>query len=214
MTIDEYTNEAQRLRPLLKKTAMRFLHSEKDADDIVQDALLRLWQMHATLHLPIESLAIVIVRNLCISHLRKQKKQYVHLSDKIADINENNATAERIERVMGIIDNLPDIQQTLLRLRHMDGMDSRSIAQMTGNNSRRNSSTATPPSKRSRRYTHTSPATTSSPRLCRCEICSATLLHCTTWPSPPTFRLPHHRQQQQRRQRGVACGQPYRQPRL
>ena len=111
MTIDEYTNEAQRLRPLLKKTAMRFLHSEKDADDIVQDALLRLWQMH---------------------HLRKQKKQYVHLSDKIADINENNATAERIERVMGIIDNLPDIQQTLLRLRHMDGMDSRSIAQMTG----------------------------------------------------------------------------------
>ena len=132
MTIDEYTKEAQRLRPLLKKTAMRFLHSEKDADDIVQDALLRLWQMHNTLHLPIESLAIVIVRNLCISHLRKQKKQYVHLSDKIADINENNATAERIERVMGIIDNLPDIQQTLLRLRHMDGMDSRSIAQMTG----------------------------------------------------------------------------------
>ncbi len=64
--------------------------------------------------------------------MRKQKKQYVHLSDKIADINENNATAERIERVMGIIDNLPDIQQTLLRLRHMDGMDSRSIAQMTG----------------------------------------------------------------------------------
>lgn len=132
MTIDEYTKEAQRLRPLLKKTAMRFLHSEKDADDIVQDALLRLWQMRPTLRLPIEPLAIVIVRNLCISHLRKQKKQYVHLSDKIADINENNATAERIERVMGIIDNLPDIQQTLLRLRHMDGMDSRSIAQMTG----------------------------------------------------------------------------------
>jgi RNA polymerase sigma-70 factor (ECF subfamily) len=132
MTIDEYTKEAQRLSPLLKKTAMGFLHSEKDADDIVQDALLRLWQMHNTLHLPIESLAIVIVRNLCISNLRKQKKQYVHLNDKIADTNENNATAERIERVMGIIDNLPDIQQTLLRLRHMDGMDSKSIAQMTG----------------------------------------------------------------------------------
>ncbi|MBQ5971936.1 MAG: RNA polymerase sigma factor [Prevotella sp.] len=132
MTTEEYTKEAQRLRPLLTKTAMQYLHSEKDADDIVQDALLRLWQMSPTLSMPIETLAIVIVRNLCISHLRKQKKQYVHLSDKIADINENNATAERIERVMGIIDNLPDIQQTLLRLRHMDGMDSRSIAQMTG----------------------------------------------------------------------------------
>ena len=132
MTIEEYTREAQRLRPLLTKTAMQYLHSEKDADDIVQDALLRLWQMSPTLSMPIETLSIVIVRNLCISHLRKQKTLHVRLSNAIADTDDNSDQAERIERVMGIIDNLPDIQQTLLRLRHMDGMDSRSIAQMTG----------------------------------------------------------------------------------
>ena len=132
MTIDEYTKEAQRLRPLLKKTAKGFLHSEKDADDIVQDALLRLWQMQPTLSMPIEPLAKVMVKNLCISHLRKRHATFSPLSENIADTNSDTAETERIERVMGIIDSLPDIQQTLLRLRHMDGMNSQSIAQLTG----------------------------------------------------------------------------------
>ncbi|MBP1539269.1 MAG: sigma-70 family RNA polymerase sigma factor [Prevotella sp.] len=132
MTTEEYTKEAQRLRPLLISTAMRYLHSEKDADDIVQDALLRLWQMRPTLRLPIEPLAVVVVRNLCISHLRKQHITRGTLTENIADAGDDASAAERIERVMNIIDTLPDTQQTLLRLRHMDGMDSKSIAQMTG----------------------------------------------------------------------------------
>ena len=117
---------------MLISTAMRYLHSEKDADDIVQDALLRLWQMRPTLRLPIEPLAVVVVRNLCISHLRKQHITRGTLTENIADAGDDASAAERIERVMNIIDTLPDTQQTLLRLRHMDGMDSKSIAQMTG----------------------------------------------------------------------------------
>ena len=132
MTTEEYTKEAQRLRPLLISTAMRYLHSEKDADDIVQDALLRLWQMRPTLRLPIEPLAVVVVRNLCISHLRKQHITRGTLTDNIADTGDDNPTAERIERVMSIIDALPDTQQTLLRLRHMEGIDNSRLSEMTG----------------------------------------------------------------------------------
>lgn len=33
---------------------------------------------------------------------------------------------------MKVIEALPDLQQTILRLRHMEGMDSKEIAELTG----------------------------------------------------------------------------------
>ena len=46
-----------------------------------------------------------------------------------ADENEND---ERIERVLAMIDALPTLQQTILRLRHIEGMEMREIAELTG----------------------------------------------------------------------------------
>ena len=34
--------------------------------------------------------------------------------------------------MMKVIETLPDMQQTILRLRHMEGMDSKEIANLTG----------------------------------------------------------------------------------
>ena len=62
MTQEEYKEEARRLRPQLLQTARRYLN-EDDAEDTVQDVLLRLWQMVDTLRMPIDALATVLVRN-------------------------------------------------------------------------------------------------------------------------------------------------------
>ena len=129
MTQEEYKEEARRLRPRLLQTARRYLN-EDDAEDTVQDVLLRLWQMVDTLHMPIDALATVLVRNFCVDRLRRQKPSLaLTASYEQADETE---TDERIERVLAMIDTLPTLQQTILRLRHIEGMGMKEIAELTG----------------------------------------------------------------------------------
>jgi RNA polymerase sigma-70 factor (ECF subfamily) len=129
MTQEEYKEEARRLRPRLLQTARRYL-TEDDAEDTVQDVLLRLWQMVDTLRMPIDALATVLVRNFCVDRLRRLKPSQT-LTDSCEQADETD-TDERIERVLSMIDALPTLQQTILRLRHIEGMEMKEIAELTG----------------------------------------------------------------------------------
>ena len=129
MTQEEYKEEARRLRPRLLQTARRYI-SEDDAEDTVQDVLLRLWQMVDTLRMPIDGLATVLVRNFCIDRLRLQRP--LQVLTKECEQADETETDERIERVMTMIDALPTMQQTILRLRHIEGMEMKEIAELTG----------------------------------------------------------------------------------
>jgi len=147
MTQEEYKEEARRLRPRLLQTARRYLN-EDDAEDTVQDVLLRLWQMVDTLRMPIDALATVLIRNFCIDRLRHSKKQSMTLAkgyeqadeteksygsaSKARELGEARESDERIERILAMIDTLPTLQQTILRLRHIEGMEMKQIAELTG----------------------------------------------------------------------------------
>ena len=134
MTTDEFIKEAERIRPSLLLTAQRYLEAE-DAEDVVQDALLRLWNMRDELTPPMVSLARVVVRNLCLDRLRREKpllRLDTHETEDPPD--EEVGQWERIERLMTLIEALPTMQQTILRLRHIEGMEMSDIAEMTGSN--------------------------------------------------------------------------------
>ena len=109
---------------------LRYIPNEEDAEDVVQDVLLRLWQMRDQLKMPIEPLAKVLTRNRCIDLIRR-KKPSTELTIAVFQ-EEDEPLRERIERMMQVIETLPDLQQTILRLRHMEGMDSKEIAELTG----------------------------------------------------------------------------------
>ncbi len=130
MTQEEYKKEARRLRPRLLQTARRYLNDD-DAEDTVQDVLLRLWQMVDTLHMPIDGLATVLVRNFCIDRRRRSQRQVPVLTTDYEQAYESEGD-ERIEHILALIDTLPTIQQTILRLRHIEGMEMREIAELTG----------------------------------------------------------------------------------
>ena len=130
MTTETFKKEAQRIRTMLVRLAVGILRDSEEAEDVVQDVLLRLWQMRDQLKMPIEPLAKVLTRNRCIDFIRR-KKPATELTIAIYQ-EENEAQRERIERMMKVIETLPDLQQTILRLRHMEGMDSKEIAELTG----------------------------------------------------------------------------------
>ncbi len=130
MNATEYQHEAQRLRPQLQAEARRYLQDADEAEDVVQDVLLKLWLMREEVALPMDALAKVLVRNRCIDRLRRLRPTID--IDSLPLIELTDDTQERIDRMMTIIRQLPDMQQTVLRLRHIDGMDMADIARLIG----------------------------------------------------------------------------------
>ena len=107
--------------------AKRYLKDADEAEDVVQDALLKLWQMHTELRCPMQPMAMVVTRNLSIDRLRRQ-----HRKEPLGQIAEDEPQAdERTERILSIIETLPTMQQTILRLRHLEEMEMKELAEFT-----------------------------------------------------------------------------------
>lgn len=129
MTSEEFKEEAERIRPEIVSVAMKYMCDADEAEDAAQDVLLKMWQIHDSLRLPLFPLARVLVRNSCIDRLRR-KRPKTCLDDRMASPSEEED--DRMERMMKIIDGLPTLQQTVLRLRHMEGMEMKDIANLVG----------------------------------------------------------------------------------
>lgn len=124
MTIDEYKKEVKQIRPQMLFIAQSYLRDNDEAEDV----LLKLWQLLDTLRLPMSPLASVLVKNRCIDILRRHRYM-VEVKDSIVD--EQQRDDDRYEAVIAIIDSLPTMQQTIMRLRHMEGMEISDIAKLT-----------------------------------------------------------------------------------
>jgi len=129
MTEEQYQEEVVTMRARLMMTARRYLTND-EAEDTVQDVLLRLWQILPELHSPMEPLAHILVRNYSVDRLRR-KRPTLQLSEA-ADATDSKTESERAERIMTIISRLPALQQTIFRLRHIEGMEMKDIAQLMG----------------------------------------------------------------------------------
>jgi RNA polymerase sigma-70 factor (ECF subfamily) len=129
MTEEQYQEEVVTMRARLLVTARRYL-TDDEAEDTVQDVLLRLWQMLPELHSPMEPLAHILVRNYSVDRLRR-KRPTLQLSEA-SDATDSKTESERAERIMAIISRLPALQQTIFRLRHVEGMEMKDIAQLMG----------------------------------------------------------------------------------
>lgn len=134
MTPEDFEREAERMRPMLLSAASGYLGNADDAEDAVQEVLVKLWAMAGTLRSPVAPLAKVLVRNFCIDRLRRRRVT-VSVDDTALPLTAAESNDGGIlEHIMKVIDTLPATQQIVLRLRHIDGMAMEDIARLTGNN--------------------------------------------------------------------------------
>lgn len=118
---------------------MRYLRDTAEAEDIVQDAMLKMWVLHDQLIGNAEAFASVLVRNLSLNRLRQlHRMQALTEMDLLemerldADNRSQQDTDEQVAQLMTLVEALPDRQKTILRLHDLEGMDYDEIAQVTG----------------------------------------------------------------------------------
>jgi len=123
---------------LVYSVALRVLKDSGHAEDVMQEIFFQLWRNPDSFSPSRGSLAawlLVIARNRAIDHLRQRR-----FSEPVDEVVVASATnlqdeAERgimMQRVQGILGELPEEQQRSLRLAFFEGLSHSEIAEKTG----------------------------------------------------------------------------------
>lgn len=110
----------------LKARALKVVGNKDVAADLAQDTLLKLWTIRDELdnYRSPEALAMVIVNRLALNHLRQSKRNDDTDVGLLRDIIDESDTANDLtETVNDLLSRLPESQQQILRMRHIDGLE-------------------------------------------------------------------------------------------
>lgn len=139
MNKEEFCTLAKQMRADILALSRRFLREENEAEDNVQDTLLRLWTIREQLDevRSVQALTYAICKNLCISKLRKRRIFPMELHEEIRLISEHDSgwMLEEKENAQWLEDNiagLPSSQMQILKMSQQDGLENNEIAEVLG----------------------------------------------------------------------------------
>ena len=118
------------LQPAMQRMAESLLGNEDEAADVVQDCFVTLWNDRHRLHNVAnrEAWCITLVKRRCADVLRRRRPTVDIDQCFLAAEEESNATQERIDLALQLVDSLPERQARAVRLRHFDALDTPAIA--------------------------------------------------------------------------------------
>ena len=138
MQLKQFKSDIVPLRQQLYFLALKWMQNEADAEDVVQETLLRLWNMREQLDTIANpaAFAMQITKNNCIDRLRA-KKETVEIVDFLGEAtNEtpysHTETNDKMEIVRQIIARLPELQRVVITMRDIEGYELQEIAEITG----------------------------------------------------------------------------------
>lgn len=126
------------LRPQMMRVALDFFHHQEDAEDAVQEVLLRMWRRQWKPDDDVTALAIRATKNQCVTQARRNRlRQHLPIDDtphppSTSESDQPMLTREREMMIELAISTLTRSEQRLIRLRQQDGLDAKEIATLTG----------------------------------------------------------------------------------
>lgn len=140
MQINEFNQLIVPFKDKLFRFAMRFVGNEFDAEDIIQEVMLKLWrkrEQFAEVNNK-EAWCMTVTRNMAIDWKRSKIKhfqeieQHTNITDKEATPVQAVEQSELSKMVRACIASLPDNQREVIHLRDIEGYSYKEIAKITG----------------------------------------------------------------------------------
>lgn len=127
------------LRDKLINFSLKMMQERADAEDIVQEAFLKLWYIREKLdgYHSVEALAMQVTKNLTLDKLRARRPEGPDIETLSLDSG-TRTPAELLEqkdaaaRIRHLIAQLPTLQQTIIRMKDVEGYELSEIAEITG----------------------------------------------------------------------------------
>lgn len=140
MDVDAFKQRYLPFHPKLYRIAYALLEDKADAEDILQEAYCKLWKKRDELEeiQHPEAFSITLVKNLCLDYLRSPRSnrdeeimETVVLPSSTSPDKELEEK-ENIRHIRKIIDQLPENQRQVIRLRGIEDCSFEEIEQITG----------------------------------------------------------------------------------
>jgi len=130
------------LEPITHKLfgiALRLLGNPEDANDTLQEVLLKLWKMRKNLKQDgnIEAYSLRMINNQCIDRLRKEKKINSYTFDESKNVkkydsdNTDFEDKDMVEFIISEVNKLPFKQRISIDLHDFQGYSYKEISQIT-----------------------------------------------------------------------------------
>jgi RNA polymerase sigma factor (sigma-70 family) len=132
--------------PMSKKLlhfAFQMLHDTGEAEDAVQEVILKLWKIRDSLenYNSLEAFSMKITKNWCLDRLKAKKPIYIegyHRGFEGLAAEENPQKQmekkDRLRLLDAILEKLPEQQRLLIRLRDIEGLEFEQIAEIMDSN--------------------------------------------------------------------------------
>lgn len=136
MNLEQFTSDILPIKNKLFRFAMRIVNHAAEAEDVVQEVFIKLWnnrqQMDAIQN--VEAWCITATKNLSIDKLRSKHQRLAPIKAGF-DLHDHSATPYQaaagknmVDLVKKLMDNLPEKQRDIMHLRDIEGLTYQEIA--------------------------------------------------------------------------------------
>ena len=136
-----FRNDVLPLKNVLYRLALRITLRHEDAEDIVQDTLIKVWNKRDDWDdiQSIEAFSLAVCRNLALDRIKRKERQNESMDDiqlesaaGTPNPYEQMVQKDRLELVKRIVSALPEKQRTCMQLRDFEGKSYKEISTVMG----------------------------------------------------------------------------------
>jgi len=141
MRVEEFTGIIDPIKDKLYRYALRIVKDEMEAEDVVQEVIIKLWkkkEQFAEIDNK-EAWCMTLTRNLSIDKTRSKKggrrtesiEDYHHIKDNTLDPYKETKSNDMMKRIKDLMELLPENQKSVLHLRDVEGYSYKEISEIT-----------------------------------------------------------------------------------
>lgn len=141
MELKQFKISVLPLRSKLLSYALKLTDESADAEDAVQEVMLKLWNIRQKLdeYHSIEALSMTMTRNACMDQWRSKHTgtlplDHVQAASQAATPERLLEEKDEFRLMREIIASLPPLQQAIIRMKDVEEYETEEIAEITGCN--------------------------------------------------------------------------------